>query len=158
MEAEVHVDFFPKSQSGKALCGVSPSTKVMNPRRARRGIEANCGMAPDAHMMTGSERRSRAMRRNEAVRLLRAHADAIRAIGATSLYLFGSTARDEASVKSDLDLFIDYDKDGDFSAIELVRLKNYISDALRIEADVTTRDGLHPLIRDEIVAEAEKVF
>jgi hypothetical protein len=98
------------------------------------------------------------MRRNEAVRLLRAHADAIGAIGATSLYLFGSTARDEAGTASDLDLFIDYDKDGDFSAIELVRLKNYISDVLRIEADVTTRDGVHPLIRDEIVAEAKKVF
>jgi predicted nucleotidyltransferase len=82
----------------------------------------------------------------------------MRAIGATSLYLFGSTARDEAGAASDLDLFIDYDKDGDFSAIELVRLKNYISDILRVEADVTTRDGLHPLIRDEIVAEAQKVF
>jgi uncharacterized protein len=98
------------------------------------------------------------MRRNNAVRLLRAHADAIRAIGATSLYLFGSTARDEAGAESDLDLFIDYDKDGDFSAIELVRLKNYISDALNVEADVTTRDGLHPLIRDEVVAKAERVF
>ena len=98
------------------------------------------------------------MRRNEAVRLLRAHAGAIKAIGATSLYLFGSTARDEAGEASDLDLFIDYDKEGDFSAIELVRLKNYISDALEIEADVTTRDGLHPIIRDEIVAGAERVF
>jgi predicted nucleotidyltransferase len=39
-----------------------------------------------------------------------------------------------------------------------VRLKNYISDALKIEAGVTTRDGLHPLIRDEIVAKAERVF
>jgi uncharacterized protein len=98
------------------------------------------------------------MRRNEALRLLRAHADAIRAIGATSLYLFGSIARDEASEESDLDLFVDYDTDGDFSAIELVRLKNYISDALDVEADVTTRDGLHPLIRDEVVAQAERVF
>jgi uncharacterized protein len=98
------------------------------------------------------------MRRNEAVRLLRAHAGAIKAIGAISLYLFGSTARDEAGEASDLDLFIDYDKEGDFSAIELVRLKNYISDALEIEADVTTRDGLHPMIRDEIVAGAERVF
>jgi uncharacterized protein len=98
------------------------------------------------------------MRRNDAVHWLRAHADAIRAIGATSLYLFGSTARDEAGETSDLDLFIDYDEDGDFSAIELVRLQNYISDALKVEADVTTRDGLHPLIRDAIVAEAERVF
>jgi uncharacterized protein len=98
------------------------------------------------------------MQRSEAVRLLRAHADVIKAIGATSLYLFGSTARDDASEESDLDLFVDYDKDGDFSAIELVRLKNYISDALEIEVDVTTRDGLHPLIRDEVVAKAEQVF
>ena len=98
------------------------------------------------------------MRRNEAVRRLRAHAGAIRAIGATSLYLFGSTARDEAGEASDLDLFIDYDEDCDFSAIELVRLQNYISDALEIEADVTTRDGLHPLIRDEIVAKAERAY
>ena len=45
-----------------------------------------------------------------------------------------------------------------FSALELVRLQNYISDALEIEADVTTRDGLHPLIRDEIVAQAERIF
>jgi hypothetical protein len=98
------------------------------------------------------------MRRNEAIRLLREHADAIRAIGATSLYLFGSTARNEAGAKSDLDLFVDYDKNGDFSAIELVRLRNYISDTLEIQADVTTRDGLHPLIRDQIVASAERVF
>jgi predicted nucleotidyltransferase len=98
------------------------------------------------------------MRRNEAVRLLGAHADDIRAIGATSLYLFGSTARDEAREGSDLDLFVDYEKDGGLSAIELVRLKNYISDTLKIAADVTTRDGLHPLIRDEVVAKAERVF
>jgi predicted nucleotidyltransferase len=48
----------------------------------------------------------------------------IKAIGATSLYLFGSTARNEAGEESDLDLFVDYEEDGDFSAIELVRLKN----------------------------------
>ena len=98
------------------------------------------------------------MRKDEAIRRLRAHAGAIRAIGATSLYLFGSTARDQAREASDLDLFIDYDEDGDFSAIELVRLKNYISDALEIDADVTTRDGLHPLIRDDIVARSERIF
>jgi uncharacterized protein len=38
---------------------------------------------------------------------LKEQADAARALGATGLYLFGSTARDEASAPSDLDLFID---------------------------------------------------
>ena len=64
------------------------------------------------------------MRKNEAMRLLQEHAEAIRAIGARSLYLFGSTARDEAGESSDLDLFVDYDKDSRFSAIELLRIKH----------------------------------
>ena len=98
------------------------------------------------------------MRKEEAVRLLREHAGAIRASGARSLYLYGSTARDEARAASDVDLFVDYDEDGDFSAIELVRIKRYISDLLRTDTDVTTRAGLHPLIRDEIVASAERIF
>jgi uncharacterized protein len=98
------------------------------------------------------------MQRNEVVQRLKEHADAIKAIGARSLYLFGSTARDEAAETSDIDLFVDYDEDGDFSAIELIRIKHYVSDLLRTEADVTTRAGLHPLIRDDIVASAEKIF
>jgi predicted nucleotidyltransferase len=126
-------------------------------RCGRQLLNANCDKAPDAHIINLIWREI-AMRRNEAVRLLRAHANAIRAIGATSLYLFGSTARDEAGAESDLDLFIDYDKDSTFSAIELLRIKHYVSDALDIDADVTTRDGLHPLIRDEVVASAERVF
>lgn len=98
------------------------------------------------------------MRKCDAIRRLREHTDAIKAIGATSMYLFGSTAREEAGAASDLDLFVDYDQDSRFSAIELLRIKHYLSDALGIEADVTTRDGLHPLLRDQIVASAERVF
>jgi uncharacterized protein len=98
------------------------------------------------------------MGKDEALRRLRERACAIRGMGATALYLFGSTARDEAREASDLDLFVDYDHDSRFSAIELLRIKHYLSDALEIEADLTTRDGLHPLIRDEVVASAERVF
>ena len=46
------------------------------------------------------------MTKAEALRKLRDQADAIRALGATSLYLFGSTARDKANAKSDIDLLI----------------------------------------------------
>ena len=44
------------------------------------------------------------MTRTDAISQLLRHADAIKAMGATSLYLFGSTARNEAAPDSDLDL------------------------------------------------------
>jgi hypothetical protein len=57
------------------------------------------------------------MNRTEAIRKLRPFADALKARGATSLYLFGSAARNEAGSKSDLDLFLDYDPKGKFNAL-----------------------------------------
>ena len=50
----------------------------------------------------------RPMNRREAIAMLQTHAEAVKALGATSLYLFGSVARDEAKIRSDLDLFVDY--------------------------------------------------
>ena len=88
---------------------------------------------------------------------LRSRAPDIRALGATSLYLFGSAARGEARDDSDMDLFIDYDPDC-FSFVELIRLRERLSDILGRPADLTTREGLHPLLRPEIEAEAIKVF
>src|ERR1700742_4466878 len=98
------------------------------------------------------------MNRTEAVRKLRPFADALRARGATSLYLFGSTARNEAGRKSDLDLFLDYDPKGKFNALDLVAAKRLLQRALGIKVDLTTRAGLHPLIRKKIEAEATRVF
>lgn len=97
------------------------------------------------------------MRRSEAIETLRSHADAIRAFGATHLYLFGSTARDQAGGDSDIDLFVDYD-DERFSFVELIRLNDYVSNLLPAKADLTTREGLHPMIREEVERAAIRVF
>jgi predicted nucleotidyltransferase len=98
------------------------------------------------------------MRRHEAITALEQQADAIRAFGATSLYLFGSMARDTASAGSDLDLFVDYDRNGRFSLIELVGIKQLLEHRLGIAVDVTTRDSLDPLLRGEIESAAERIF
>ena len=79
-------------------------------------------------------------------------------MGATSLYVFGSTARDEAGPASDLDLFIDYDPGSRFNAFDLVGIKQYLEDQLRMPVDVTTRDGLHPMLKSEIERTAVRVF
>jgi uncharacterized protein len=98
------------------------------------------------------------MNRNEAIAKLKPHAEGVKALGATSLYLFGSVARDEAKTRSDLDLFIDYDPEGKFSLLELVGIKLLLEQKLGVRVDVTTRDSLHPLLRADIEQSAVRVF
>jgi predicted nucleotidyltransferase len=98
------------------------------------------------------------MRKHDAVAALRAQADAVKALGATALYLFGSTVRDDAGPGSDIDLFIDYDRNSRFSLIELVGISQLLEHRLGVPVDVTTRDSLDPLLRDRIEASAERIF
>ena len=98
------------------------------------------------------------MNRIDAVRKLRQHADAVKGMGATALYLFGSTARNEALASSDLDLFIDYDPAERFSLIDLIGIKQFLEEKLSVAVDVTTRSSLHPMLRDDIEQSAIRVF
>jgi predicted nucleotidyltransferase len=98
------------------------------------------------------------MKRLEAIARLKERADAIKALGATSLYLFGSSARDEARPDSDLDLFVDYDPGKKFSLFDLVGIKQFLEDELGMPVDVTTRDSLHPILREDIEKSAVRVF
>jgi predicted nucleotidyltransferase len=79
-------------------------------------------------------------------------------MGATSLYLFGSTVRDESRPGSDLDLFIDHDPAKKFSLYDLVGIKLFLEEQLHGPVDVATRNSLHPLLRQDIEAEAVRVF
>ena len=98
------------------------------------------------------------MNRVETIKRLQEHADAIKAMGATSLYVFGSTVRNEARPDSDLDLFIDYDRQSRFNAFDLVGIKQFLEHELGMHVDVTTRDGLHPMLRADIERSAVRVI
>jgi predicted nucleotidyltransferase len=98
------------------------------------------------------------MTRTEALKRLRTFANALKERGATSLYLFGSTARNQADSEGDLDLFLDYDPHSKFNAFDLVAAKRMLQEGLGVDVDLTTRNGLHPLIRKKIEAEATRVF
>ena len=98
------------------------------------------------------------MRRDEAIEALKQQADALKALGATSLFLFGSVARDEAGPESDLDVFIDYDSTKKFSLINLARIKILLEDALPSDIDVTTRNSLHQKLKDRIEKSAIRIF
>ena len=98
------------------------------------------------------------MKRNEAIAALKSCAEAIKAHGATSLFLFGSSARDDARSDSDLDLFVNYDPREKFSLVDLVDIKLYLEDRLGVPVDITTRDSLHPMLRRSIENSAVQVF
>ena len=72
--------------------------------------------------------------------------------------MFGSTVRNDVKAASDLDLFIDYDPASRFNAFDLVGIKQYLEDQLQMPVDLTTRDGLHPMLRTEIEQTAVRVF
>jgi uncharacterized protein len=99
-----------------------------------------------------------AMNRIEALEKLTKRADAIKAMGATSLYVFGSVVQDDAKAASDLDVFIDYDPGSRFNAFDLVGIKQFLESELGVEVDITTRDGLHPMLRADIEQSALRVF
>ncbi|CAN7174373.1 nucleotidyltransferase family protein [Pararhizobium sp. LjRoot238] len=79
-------------------------------------------------------------------------------MGATALYLYGSTVRDAAQATSDLDLFIDYDQESRFNAFDLIGIKLLLETELAVPVDIATRDGLHPVLKSEIEKSAVQVF
>ena len=98
------------------------------------------------------------MDRAEAIRRLQDHATDIRSRGVTALYLFGSTAQNEARSGSDVDIFLDYHPARRFSLVDLVDIKNRLEDELGVSVDVTTRDSLRPALRADIERTALRVF
>jgi predicted nucleotidyltransferase len=95
--------------------------------------------------------------RAEALSILKRYEAEIRKLGVQHLYLFGSIARDEATADSDVDLFFDYEKEK-FGLLELIEVKERLSDLLGRKVDVMTRDSLHKSLRLRIEAEAVSVF
>ena len=99
------------------------------------------------------------MDRTQLIQTLRRCDAALRENGATGLFIFGSRARGTERSDSDLDLFIDYDPDVRVPNIfRLMQLEERLSKALGIAVTITTRNALHPLMKDAIEQESVRVL
>ena len=98
------------------------------------------------------------MRNDEAITLIKKIEPNVRELGAAALYLFGSTARNEAESASDVDIFIDRDPSKSFGFIELFDMEELLEETLGTKVDLGTRDGLHPVLKAEIEQSAIQVF
>jgi uncharacterized protein len=97
------------------------------------------------------------MERAEAMNLLKQHEAELKQLGVEHLYIFGSTARNEARNDSDIDLFFDHAK-GQLGVYELMDVKEAARAILGQPADIMTRASLHPALRKRIEDTAVLVF
>jgi uncharacterized protein len=98
------------------------------------------------------------MNRDDAIARIKKVEPAIRALGAQSAYLFGSTARNEAKPSSDVDIFVDLDPSRPIGLFELMDMEEELAVALGTKVDLGTRTGLHPILRPEIEQSAIRIF
>jgi uncharacterized protein len=93
----------------------------------------------------------------EALRILKDHEADLKMMGVRRLYMFGSTTRGAQRPDSDVDLFFDYEP-GALTLFELMEIEEKASELLGCKADITTRDSIHPLIRQQVERAALQVF
>ena len=92
------------------------------------------------------------MRRNEVICILKEHQKYIaEKYGVKSLALFGSVARNEAKITSDVDLLVEFDRP--VGLFGLFALQDYLETLLGCPVDLGTPDSLKPRLRSSVLAE-----
>lgn len=92
------------------------------------------------------------MRRDEVLAILRANLEELRRLGARSLFLFGSAARDEARADSGIDILVEFTGSATFDGF--MDLKLYLEELLGRHVDLVTRKALKPRIKPNVEREA----
>jgi predicted nucleotidyltransferase len=70
--------------------------------------------------------------------------------------LFGSAVTGETTGDSDIDLLVEFQ--GNKNLLDLVRLKIEFEEVLGKKVDILTYKSLHPLLREKILDEQEKIL
>ena len=73
-------------------------------------------------------------------------------MGVQSLELFGSVARDEAGLDSDVDILIAFSRP--VGLFHFINVKDLLESILGQSVDLVTRDALKPQLREHILEEA----
>jgi predicted nucleotidyltransferase len=96
------------------------------------------------------------MNRQQVMDILRKHRGELDRLGVRRLSLFGSTVRGEAVDLSDVDILVEFDQP--VGLFTFFRLQHRLEEILGVEkVDLVQAGGLHPELRDGILAEAQHV-
>ena len=96
------------------------------------------------------------MTKQDLIDTLTAHTDELRQMGIMSLALFGSTVRNEAHARSDVDLLVEFDRP--VGLFHFFTVQHRLEDLLGVsKVDLVQRGAVHPALRQRIFAEAVNV-
>ena len=74
------------------------------------------------------------------------------------LALFGSVLRDDFGPESDIDVLVEFDPQARLGLITYASIQNELSELLQRPVDLVTRDGLKPLIKQDVLDSAEVIY
>lgn len=98
------------------------------------------------------------MDREHVIAKLRAHERQLKDAGIVHLSLFGSTARGDAGPNSDVDLLAAFDDSRRISLLDIVGMKNDLSDLLGCKVDLIEEGTLKPRVQKGVEAEVVRAF
>ena len=88
--------------------------------------------------------------------LLREHQELLqKRFRVSEMQVFGSYAKGQQTVDSDVDILISYDHPP--TLWMLGELRDYLSEMLGLQVDIVTEKGLKPRMRERVLAEAVKI-
>lgn len=76
----------------------------------------------------------------------------------TRLEIFGSALREDFGPKSDIDLLVEFAPDAEIGFLAWAQVQRELSKLFHRRVDLVPRDGLKPLIRDEVLASARVLY
>ena len=92
------------------------------------------------------------MRQDTVIQILKQkNAELTKEFGVKSLSLFGSVARNEATVNSDVDLLVEFNRPVGYFG--LFALQDYLEKLLGCSVDLGTPNSLKPYIKERIAGE-----
>jgi len=92
-------------------------------------------------------------KRKEILNILLSNKKQLDEMGVASLSLFGSVARDEANITSDIDLLVEFNRR--IGLFHFIRVKQYIEDILDVnDVDLVMPETLIEELKENILREA----